>query len=75
MLELAPYVYKSVPHKFDELLDDLWRMGYQVSDMATGRQLPQNSAAIRALVPEAGGLNVLAATPRLAAYESLSERL
>lgn len=63
MLELAPYVYGSEPHKFDELLDDLWRMGYQISDMATGRLLPQNSAAIRALIPEAGSLNVLAAFP------------
>lgn len=60
MLELAPYVYGSAPHKFDELLEDLWRVGYQIFDMATGRQLPQNSAAIRALIPEGGGLNVLA---------------
>lgn len=60
ILELAPYVYGSSPHKFDELLDDLWRMGYQISDIATGRELPQNLAAIRALIPEAGGLNVLA---------------
>jgi FkbM family methyltransferase len=60
MLELAPYVYGADPHKFDELLDALWSMGYQISDMATGRVLPQNSAAIRAIIPEAGGLNVLA---------------
>jgi len=72
MLELAPYVYRSAPHKFDELLDDLWRMGYQISDMATGRQLPQNSAAIRMLIPEGSGLNVLAAAP---AYKSLSQPL
>ncbi|WP_158904618.1 FkbM family methyltransferase [Burkholderia sp. L27(2015)] len=60
MLELAPYVYASAPHKFDELLEDLWRMGYQISDIATGLPLPQNSAAIRALIPEAGCLNALA---------------
>lgn len=60
MLELAPYVYGAEPHKFDELLDDLWSMGYQISDMDTGRILPHNPAAIRALIPEAGGLNVLA---------------
>lgn len=60
MLELAPYVYGSAPHKFDELLDDLWCKGYQISDMATGRLLPQNLGAIRGLIPEAGGLNVLA---------------
>jgi hypothetical protein len=72
MLELAPYVYGSEPHMFDKLLDDLWRMGYQISDMATGRQLPQNSAAIRMLIPEGSGLNVLAAAP---AYKSLSQPL
>jgi len=60
MLELAPYVYGENLHKFDELLDDLWHMGYQISDMATGRLLPQNSAKIRMIIPEAGGLNVLA---------------
>ena len=60
MLELAPYVYESAPQTFDKLLDDLWRMGYQISDMATGRILPQKSAKIRAMIPEAGSLNVLA---------------
>lgn len=63
MLELAPYVYGSAPHMFDELLDDLWRMGYQISDMATGQLLPQNPIAIRAVIPEAGSLNVLADFP------------
>lgn len=60
MVELAPYVYRSNPEKFDELLDNLWNMGYTISDMATGRQLPRNSAAIRAIIPEAGALNALA---------------
>jgi FkbM family methyltransferase len=60
MLELAPYVYGSEQKKFDKLLDDLWSLGYQISDMATGRLLPQSSVEIRALIPKAGGLNVLA---------------
>jgi FkbM family methyltransferase len=60
MLELAPYVYGSAPYKFDELLGDLWSLGYQISDMATGRLLPQDSVAVRGIIPEAGGLNVLA---------------
>ena len=60
MLELAPYVYESAPQQFDRLLDDLWHMGYQISDMATGRILPQTSAEIRAMIPKAGSLNVLA---------------
>jgi len=60
MVELAPYVYRSKPEKFDELLDNLWNMGYKISDIATGRQLPRNSAAIRTIIPEAGALNALA---------------
>lgn len=60
MLELAPYVYGENPHKFDALLDDLWRMEYQISDMATGHLLPQSSAEIKRLIPDKGGLNVLA---------------
>ncbi len=60
MLELAPYVYNAAPHKFNELLEDLWRMGYQISDMVTGCLLPENFASIRSAIPEGGGLNVLA---------------
>jgi hypothetical protein len=60
MLELAPYVYGESTHKFDELLDDLWQLGYQISDMATGRLLPQDSMKIRTLIPEGSSLNVLA---------------
>lgn len=60
MLELAPYVYESCPHRFDELLYFLWGMGYGMSEIATGRVLPQNPTAIRALIPDAGSLNVLA---------------
>ncbi|HEY4075154.1 MAG TPA: FkbM family methyltransferase [Herbaspirillum sp.] len=60
MLELAPYVYGENPHKFDGLLNDLWHHGYEISDMATGCLLPRNSTEIRKLIPEAGGLNVLA---------------
>ncbi len=62
MLELAPYVYGSASHLFDELLEDLWRMGYQFYDMASGKLLPQNSSAIRRIIPEGGSLNVLASS-------------
>ncbi len=59
MLELAPYVYGSEQQMFDQLLDVLWQKGYQISDMATGRLLPHSSDEIRAIIPAAGGLNVL----------------
>jgi FkbM family methyltransferase len=61
MLELAPYVYAAAPAKFDQLLDSLWDKGYELSDMATARLLPRDPAAVRRLIPTAGGMNVLAA--------------
>ena len=60
MLELAPYVYGDNLHKFDELLNELWQMGYKISYMATSRLLPQDSTEIKSLIPSASGLNVLA---------------
>jgi FkbM family methyltransferase len=60
MLELAPYVFGTDTQQFDELLQDLWGMGYQLSDMATGKVLPSTIASVRAHIPAAGGLNVLA---------------
>lgn len=60
MIELAPHVYDSSPHKFDQLLTGLWSMGYQISNMSTGRSLPQDMAAIRSIIPKAASLNALA---------------
>jgi FkbM family methyltransferase len=60
MLELAPHVYDSSPQKFDQLLTDLWAMGYQLSNMSTGRSLPEDSTAVRSIIPKAGSLNALA---------------
>lgn len=60
MLELAPHVYDSSPQKFDQLLADLWALGYQLSNMSTGQSLPEDSTAIRSIIPKAGSLNALA---------------
>ena len=60
MLELAPYVHGSEPHRFDELLAMLWDFGYRLSPMAGGAPLPRDAAAVRARIPHEGGLNVLA---------------
>lgn len=70
MLELAPHVYDSAPHKFDLLLAGLWSMGYQISNMSTGRSLPEDSNAIRSIIPKAGSLNALAVVRELAILES-----
>jgi FkbM family methyltransferase len=60
MIELAPHVYDSAPHKFDQLLTDLWSMGYAISNMSTGKSLPQDLPTLRSIVPRAGSLNALA---------------
>ncbi len=60
MLELAPYVYREAPEKFDDMLRLLWQMDYKLSDLETARLLPQDPVGIRKLIPDAGGMNVLA---------------
>lgn len=60
VLELAPYVYSGKPERFDEFLEYLWGTGYDITDVVTGNLLPRNPTRVRALIPEAGGLNVLA---------------
>ena len=60
MLELAPYVYRKNPNGFDEFLESLWREGYEMSDVVTRRPFPNNPIQVRGLIPEAGGVNVLA---------------
>ena len=58
-MELAPYVYADNPEEFDEMMDLLWRTGY-VFKSINGRLLPQNPEKIRALIPEKGGINIIA---------------
>jgi len=60
MLELAPYVYAENPDNFDRMLTLLWGRGYEITDVASGRKLPQNADGVRRLIVEGGGLNVLA---------------
>jgi FkbM family methyltransferase len=60
MLELAPYVYADKPEKFDQILTILWSSGYILSSVDTGQLLPENHAMVRDLIPQGGGMNVLA---------------
>jgi FkbM family methyltransferase len=62
MIELAPYVHGESPGEFDQLIESITRMGYELKDMATGRLLPKTPGALRRSIPEMGGLNVLAST-------------
>jgi FkbM family methyltransferase len=67
MIELAPYVYDLHPEKFDEVLKILWDNGYQISDAANGRRLPEDAEAIRGLIPSRGCINAVATCDRSAA--------
>lgn len=60
MLELAPYVYPDNPGDFDSLLRLLWDAGYEITDVISGRKLPQDAAKVRGMIAEGGGMNVLA---------------
>ncbi|MBW9056657.1 FkbM family methyltransferase [Rhizobium mesosinicum] len=60
MLELAPYVYAKSPEKFDEILNILWRNGYRIRSVESGKVLPQNADLVRKAIPQGGGMNVLA---------------
>jgi FkbM family methyltransferase len=60
MLELAPYVYRKNPSEFDNLLYFLWGSEYEISDIATGRLMPQDVTKIRRVIPKGGAINALA---------------
>lgn len=51
VMELAPYVHEGHSERFDETLRVLWSLGYQPSDVATGRPMPRDPAVVRRLIP------------------------
>jgi FkbM family methyltransferase len=59
-LELAPYVYSTNPDEFDGILKLLWDMGYTLTDLANGVELPRDPARVRRMIPSQGGMNSLA---------------
>ncbi len=63
MIELAPYVHQEKPGEFDDLVNSITALGYGLYNMATGRALPSDPAALKRLIPDMGGLNVLASVP------------
>ena len=60
VIELAPCLYTSQPAEFDAILDLLWTEGYELRRLLSGRVLPKDADAIRALIPSAGSINALA---------------
>jgi FkbM family methyltransferase len=60
VIELAPSLLAARPEEFGVLLGLLWDAGYRLRRLLSGRELPRNAAAIRALIPHAGSINALA---------------
>lgn len=60
LLELAPYVYAENLQAFNQMLVKLWAAGYSMKDVSSGKMLPQNPEHVRKLIPQDGGINVLA---------------
>lgn len=60
LLELAPYVYAENSQAFDQMLGKLWDAGYSMKDVASGKILPRDPEQVRRLIPQDGGINVLA---------------
>jgi FkbM family methyltransferase len=60
LLELAPYSFSRGHEEFDSMLNLLRQHGYLLRQLSNGRQLPQLSASVRAMIPYGSGINVLA---------------
>jgi FkbM family methyltransferase len=60
MMELAPYVYRDNPDDFDNMLTNLWEMGYSFYQMTTGKPIRSDVEVVRRSIPKFGGINVLA---------------
>lgn len=60
IIELAPCVYESSPQKFDDILNLLWSLGYELTDVSNSKKLPHDPLKIRQLIPIGGGINTLA---------------
>lgn len=63
VMELAPYTLEDRGKSLDALLQILNDVGYRLADEKTGKPLASDSTNLRALVPDGGSVNVIAAVP------------
>lgn len=59
IMELSPCGYDACPEKFDDILKLLWRLGYEIVDIASGKKLPIDPLKIRHFIPAGGSINAL----------------
>jgi FkbM family methyltransferase len=62
VLELAPYSFLD-NQSFDLMVNLLWENGYVFRRLNNGVYLPKVAAALRSMITDGGGLNVLAEVP------------
>ena len=62
ILELAPYSFPD-NQSFDSMVNLLWENGYVFRRLNNGVYLPKVAASLRSMIPDGGGLNVLAEVP------------
>ena len=61
LIEIAPSVQDEVPYRFEDLLETLRSLGYQLEDQRSGRLLSMSANALRELIPEGASIDVIAA--------------
>lgn len=59
LMELAPFVFRDNMEKFVFMLNFFWALGYRLTDLSSGKILPENVQEVIHLIPENGGINVL----------------
>ena len=59
LMELAPFVFRDNMEKFAFMLKFFWALGYRLTDLSSGKALPENVQEVIQMIPESGGINVL----------------
>lgn len=59
LMELAPFVFRDNMEKFVFMLKFFWALGYRLTDLSSGKVLPENVQEVIHMIPENGGINVL----------------
>ena len=59
LMELAPFVFRENMEKFSFMLKFFWTLDYRLTDLSSGKVLPENVKEVIQMIPENGGINVL----------------
>ena len=59
LMELAPFVFRDKVEEFTFMLEYFWKLGYRLTDLSSGKLLPENVKGVVQIIPENGGINVL----------------